>query len=322
MDSTPARCPERRSWVRPSRHAGPHDVQAGLGRALGVVAHAECPGVERVVPDVDRLVPLELAQPHERRALGVGLAAEAQVGRVEQGGGHGLGLEHHLVGARVERDRVAPRRRLDRGPGADRGAVEVAQAGRCGLGVAVGRVVAAQRRPVDPVDLGHGRAPRGALPGGGGQHLLGRQGRAVARGLQVPTRGHERGHHLGPLVGRGARGAVVPVVHRADRRGGRQAREVGVGRTQPGRRPGPLHQRGQVVRLGAAGRHPGQPALDRQRERHQRHVLGHVLVDAAVGEAGERGRAHRGGDQRVRPGRPPGPACARRSRRRRPSPGP
>ncbi len=77
-----------------------------LRRALGVVGAAERARVGAVVPQVDPLVELLLAEVGEAGALGVGLAVEAEPGGEQQHRRHRLRLEHHLVGAGVELDRV------------------------------------------------------------------------------------------------------------------------------------------------------------------------------------------------------------------------
>ena len=230
------------------RHARPHQVDAALGRALGVVGVAQRPGVGGVVPDVDRLVPLGVAEVDERRAVGVRLAVEPEVGGEQQHRRHGPRLEDHLVAAGRQLDRVDPGPRLGRGPGAARGAVDGRDRHRGRLGEAVAaptrwmpstwaivdRAAArlAARRRQGPV-----AAPRRAEPCG------------LARAIAI-ARGHEVGHDAGTVVGAGRGGARRP--------SGRRRRRAPPGRTRRSRgRPGAARPRPA----------PGPPARPARRRR-------------------------------------------------------
>ena len=249
------------------------------------------------------------------------LAVEPQPRGEEQQRRHRLRLEHDLV---------VPRAATDTGsrPASALAAARAPQAvpsrsptpHEAGLGVAVGRVVATHHGPVDPVQHGQRRPGRRPLAGRRGQRVVQAPGRAVTGRLEPAAGGHERSHDLGPAVGCGARRPVVPVIDRAapppavPARGSRGRPAAALPRPGPAppARPGPRRRCGWST--------PGPPGPPSTSVRVTcAHVLGDVLVDAAVGEPGQRRRPDGCGDQRLRPAHRPAPARARRPRRPRPA---
>ena len=190
------------------------EIDATLRRALRVVGASEGARVGAVVPEVDPLVELLLVEVGEARALRVGLPVEAEPGWEEQHRRHRLGLEHHLVGAGVELDGVGAADGLGRGELADPATVEVGEALRGRLAVAVGGRPVDRRRPVDGVHLRHRRPARVAEPGGGAQHVGVGVGGAVAR----PTRGRGRLRRSRPRSRRARRVTPPRCRRRSDRR--------------------------------------------------------------------------------------------------------
>jgi hypothetical protein len=79
-----------------------------------------------------------------------------------------------------------------------------------------------------------------------------------------------------------------------------------VHRSQRRRRQRTLDERGQGLRRRLRGRGVRHPTADGDRQRHRRQVLHHVLVDAAVGEPGQRRGAHRRPHDGLGRGRTPG----------------
>ena len=149
MGSTPASAALRRSWASPTLTPARTRSTRRFGVPSASYGRPSAARVGAVVPQVDALVELLLAEVDEARALGVGLGVEAEPRREQQHRGDGPRLEHHLVAAGVELDRVGAPGGLGRGHLADPPAVEVAQPLRGDLAVAVGG------RPVD------GRRPGG-----------------------------------------------------------------------------------------------------------------------------------------------------------------
>ena len=190
---------------------------------------------------------------------------------------------------------VAAARARCRGQPPGGGPVDLGQAGGELPTPAVGR-----RRALDGVDRGHRRPAPGPVLGVVGEVDVPPVGGAVAGGLQVASAAglggavaggvHEVLHHLGPGGGLGQVGvAVVAVVLQGEPGGGRgQARPVGVDRAQGGRLQGLVHQADQALVVEAVGAPRRGPAVDHQLEAGPLVVLGHVLVDERVGEAGER----------------------------------
>src|SRR5690606_31038569 len=76
------------------------------------------------------------------------------------------------------------------------------------------------------------------------------------------------------------------------------SRELGVGGAEPGRRDGALDEAGEAVVVGAGGGALGDaPGVDHDAEADVGLVAGHVLVDVAVGEAGEGAAPLAAGDE-------------------------
>ena len=200
-------------------------------------------------------------------------------------------LEHHLVLARRELDRLGTRPGLRRGLPAERSAVEVGQTDRHAVGRAVGG-----SRPGDAVEGGAGGRPDEMLTGRVGEHDPRVRGSAVAGGLQALGRVDERLDHLGSLGRRRLGGGLVDVA-RSDRRGRRgQTTPSRIERLHPRRLDGVLDQTVQPV----VARHPGGGAgcassVEVEPQPHRGGGVLDVLMDERIGEPrqGQRRRVDR-----------------------------
>ncbi len=193
-----------------------------------------------------------------------------------------------------------PRACLGRGAPSERGTIQLAEGERGVAGDPVGPVVA-------------GDARQTTLGGFAGHHVTGRVGEAPrpvvgaaeARRLETVGTVDERPHHSGP-VGRGRlRG----------RRGGCSRLTAA---HQAGSRPGHPGSRGATLTASVARStsarspdvvdHGGRPrcraAVVVDPHAYRRRVLGHVLVDHRVGEAGQRRPMAVGGRLDLDPGQP------------------
>ena len=219
---------------------------------------------------------------HEGLSLGVGLGVEACPGQEVEHGGDARGLEHDLVVARIQFDGIG------RGPGllgrrrSRPTAVQVAQ-GPAHLGAEAVRGAG----PGQGVELGHGGATRLAESRRVGQARDHGVGGAEAGRPGAGPGVDEGPHHRGPLHRGGGPRGLVPVVDLRRLARGRQPGPVGVGRTQAGGGDGALCQSADALVAGVGARRGGQAALDHGREGDLGAVLGHVLVDERVGEAGQ-----------------------------------
>jgi hypothetical protein len=115
-------------------------------------------------------------------------------------------------------------------------------------------------------------------------------GAAVAGGLQALGRVDEGAHPGGPLVGCGLRGRLVPRAVGEQRRGRREAGPAGVDGGQRDRRDGAFDQRRQAGPVDHGGRAADGPAVEVDPQPDSGGRVGHVLVDAGVGEPGQRQR--------------------------------
>ncbi len=155
---------------------------------------------------------------------------------------------------------------------------------------------------MDGVDLRHGRSAGVPKSGGGTQHVGVGVGRAVSGRLELRAGRHEVGHDLGTGVRRPGGGERVEVVDLREGRGGGQARVLGVRRAEPGGGDGRLDETFEALCIEPGGGGLRDPTVVHDDAQTDVVVIGrHVLVDSAVGEAGEGVGALRTGDEGVGP---------------------
>ncbi len=227
-----------------ARHAGPHELQPALRRALGIEADTDRLGVRNVVGEVDDRVELPLTDAGEGTPLLDRAAVEAVEREECEDVDHARRREHDLVAARLEVGRVGGVTRQARRLLTGSRAVEVGDRRRrraCRPIRAAGTS--------DAVELGLRRAADRALAGGVGEGDLRALGRAEARGLETIGRGDESRDALGTCRRLGRRRRVVPVIDGWHIGRRRQARPAGI------ERAGAVRRRAWSARGAPARRH-------------------------------------------------------------------
>ena len=238
MLSTPARRAVLRSWARPTVVPVGDEVDAALGRALGVERGPEGPRVGGVIPDGDRGVELLLTKMDERASFGVGLGVEPGVPR-----GSRASTPRTPVRARPRSSR-APTRwvRMPHGlshpqshPPRPRRLQPVTHRAHCHC--------RRRSRSGDAVEVRRRETALVAHACGVRQRQPDTVGRAEPRRVEAAGRVDELLYPRGALGGRGAGGTAVPVLDRSDIGGRRQSGPVRIRRPQLGCFDRPLHQR-------------------------------------------------------------------------------
>ena len=279
---------------------GVDERDALLRDALVVERHRQAGGVEAVIGDRHEFRADPLPGLDEAAVLLDGLGAEPEIAEhVEQVDDRVL-LEDHRVVAGVDGDRVRGRARLLRRFPADRGRVDGRAVDGGRLRVA-GPAVRPHRHGQELRD-----GPRPALAGAvavGDGHRL-RAGRERAVGGHPGRIGRRDdladpvGARLGARIGGGRAVAGVDVLGLG--RSGEPAPVLEL-LDDPGDRRGALGEPSQALVVGPPGRRHADALPDDEPQVHDSVGLGDVLVDLAVGEAGQRGVL--GHDQRLGLGR-------------------
>ena len=274
---------------RPVRHALVDEHDAAPGLALVVEGRAHRVRRERVVGDGDKLAHDLLAElvAHERALLGDRLGREAHVGEEVDDVGDRLGREHDGVGAGIERAGVGRALREVGGLRAER------------LGGEVGGVGVEERRPAAAGVRSH-REHRGLRAG----ELLGDiDAERVDDGDRVLGRAHRArsAQARASATARRSRARPRRVPGRRIRGSPRRSDAGVLTMSEPGR-PGKAGSSGATLAARTAASHAARSDSSSRRlvaatpwrlpttarMETSRVLLGDVLVDAVVGEAGQR----------------------------------